>query len=110
MDELGPARGVAAQVGYHLRTAVGMGADGRSVEALSEVALALTLLHLHDADDGPASDLPDVAPLSPVRRDELVRLTTALALQLQAHFTSEGQVALADLYERAAGAVGDALP
>jgi hypothetical protein len=54
--------------------------------------------------DAPLVDLPGprITGTSTVRVDDACRRTRALALELQAHFVSEGQGELADLYARAA--------
>jgi len=98
----------AAQLTYHLRMAAGFAAAGEVRECASEAALAWTVLSLYGGVDADAGDLPSlrVAGVSDAQWDSVLRRTQALALELQAHFVSEGQYATAAIYE----AVGDAVP
>jgi len=98
----------AVQLAYHLRMAAGFAAGGEVRECASEAALAWTVLSLYGGVDADAGDLPGirVAGVSDAQWDSVLRRTQALALELQAHFVSEGQYATAAIYE----AVGVAVP
>ena len=93
----------AARVDFHLRAAIGLGAVGNTAEATSETALALSLFELGGFSTGRERvDLPSPSPVPAEQRDEILHRSRALARQLQAHYVSEGQHDLADLYESAA--------
>ncbi len=95
--------GLGPHIEFHLRAAVGLGAEGRTAEATSETALALSLFEFSGLNaERERIDLPSPTPIAPRSRDEIVQRGRALALQLQAHYVSEGQHGLADLYESAA--------
>jgi hypothetical protein len=100
---------VAAQLAYHLRLAAGFAAAGEAREAASQAALAWTLLELHGGAGcvGVSDDLPGLRAtgVSPEHWHRVRERTHAVALEMQAHFVSEGQHALASLYSAAGGAV-----
>lgn len=100
---------VASQLAYHMGAAVRLATAGRPIESASETVLAWALLSAYGHPDAElaALDLPTLAVAPALRWDDLLRRTQALALQLQAHFVSEGQHATATVYETAAGRVCD---
>ena len=97
----------ASQLAYHMSAAVRLATAGRPIESASETVLAWALLTTYGRPDAEltALDLPALAVAPALRWDDLLRRTQALALQLQAHFVSEGQHATATIYET----VGDRL-
>jgi hypothetical protein len=98
----------ATQLSYHLRMAAGFAAASDVRECASEAVLAWTILSLYESVHADAGDLPGirVAGVSDAQWDSALRRAQALALELQAHFVSEGQYATAEIYE----AVGRAVP
>jgi hypothetical protein len=96
---------VLAQLAYHMRCSAGLAADGDRDACVPHAVLAWALLEavggqpLHEAID--ALDLPD--DLGDVHGGSRAfrRPTAELALQLCAHFTSEGRHDLAGLYQHA---------
>ncbi len=113
MAELCMAGPAATQLAYHLYMAVRFAAADDLVECASETALACTILSAHGGLDAAASaeDLVDSVAMGATEGqwDVLRRRTEALALQLQAHFVSEGQHATATVYETAAATVSATL-
>ncbi|MEL7156640.1 MAG: CBS domain-containing protein [Actinomycetota bacterium] len=108
-DEDALAASAAAAV-FHLRAAIELTAANRPAEAVAETVLVLALLvHQGMLDPTSPADLPAPAPLTPAKREDVARVTRALARQLQAHYLNEGQHALAELYESAASAVDSVL-
>ena len=105
-DLLLPAA-VVPHLGYHAHLAAEFGSGGHADEAASEALLAWTILAVHGASEAHlliTGDLPTdrVAGVEPAQRTETRRRAHTLALELQAHFQSEGQSAAARLYERVA--------
>lgn len=95
-----------ADIRYHLELGVRLIAAGRSDEAASETALALALLRnrLGSAAEAAQRDLP---PAEAVAADgaavaAIHARARALAMEIQAHYVSEGQHELATAYEDAA--------
>ena len=94
------------QVAYHMRRAAGLAIDGQVEPCAGHALLAWALLEGVGGEALQESlrslDLPDdlgeldVAVPSPLRRTG-----EELALQLCAHFTSEGRHDLAELYQQA---------
>lgn len=112
MDDVRVPEPAAAQLVYHLRMAAAFAAADDPVECASAAALAWTIFTMFDPQSTARfPDLPgaDVVTADPERWSDLQRRTSALALALQGHFTSEGQHETADIYARAAGALGDAM-
>jgi hypothetical protein len=111
MDDQFLPRLTAMQVAYHMRVAVGCAAIGDATRAASEIALAWTLLAPHGWVDSSSAfhDLPSPRAGADADWDAVESRTTALALEIQSHFVSEGQYAVASLYETAAANVRDAL-
>jgi hypothetical protein len=97
---------VLGQVAYHVRCAAGLAAVGRSEECARHALLSWALLEavggdaLRDAVG--ALDLPDdVGDVNGTAAGPVRRTTEELALQLCAHFTSEGRHRLAEVYQGA---------
>jgi hypothetical protein len=103
----------AVQLSYHLRMVVALATAGEMAECASEAALAWTILSMAgpEAVSALGADLPDVdvIAVSEAQWDAVLRRAHALALQLQAHFVSEGQSATAALYEGVGAALKPAL-
>ena len=102
-DVLLPAA-VGAQIDYHLEIAIDLVANGEVEASAAELALVRTLLRMHGVTQ---SDLFEELPRmgtakQKIDQESLSRTTQALARELQAHFVSEGQRWLAELYEQAA--------
>ena len=110
MAELTLPHVVAAQVDEHLRIAVGLAMAGKATEAAGEAALARMLMRLSGTADLPRlTDLPRMADLTDDQRRRLKQTTCALALDFEAHFVSEGQHELANMYEAIAAEIDRAL-
>jgi hypothetical protein len=109
MSELVLPAAVAGQLAFHARMAAAAAVARGDGEADTEALLAWTIL-VDTGVDAPLADLPGprIAKASTVRLEDTCRRTEALALELQAHFVSEGQGELAELYARAATRVQDA--
>jgi hypothetical protein len=112
MDDVRVPEPAAAQLAYHLRMAAAFAAADDPIESASAATLAWTIFAMFDPLAAARTpDLPgaSVVATGPDRWNDLHRRTSALALELQGHFVSEGQHDTADIYARAAGAVGDAM-
>jgi hypothetical protein len=111
MDERCLPTLTATQVVYHMRVATACAAIGDATRAASEIALAWTLVAPHGWVDSSSDfhDLPMPRSGTDADWDAVESRTAALALEIQSHFVSEGQYALASLYETAAANVRDAL-
>jgi len=99
---------VLGHFAYHVRCAAGLTAADRAQEAAAHTFLAWALLDALGADQVHqavrALDLPDqVGDLAAVAGHPARATASQLAVQLVAHFTSEGRHDLAELYTRAAG-------
>ena len=97
---------VWTDIGYHLDLSVHLAASGETDEAASETALALALLSTHVGlePEKPWSDLPPQAVLTSdgEQTKTIYSRAHALAMEIQAHYVSEGQHELATAYETAA--------
>ncbi len=105
MDRHAPPQALAARIYYHLRTSIVLGATDRPAEARTEALVALALLRIERPDTGDEiDDLPRAGNLDRAQRDDIANRTVALARQLQAHYTSDGQHDISRLYEDVATA------
>ena len=98
---------VATQLLYHVHLAAQLNATGEHERGAAESVLVwglVTSLGVLGEARGPADDLPPVPPW-PTGATGVVRSGHMLALQLQAHFTSEGRSELAVAYADAASAI-----
>lgn len=97
---------VREDIGYHLDLSVRLAAAGEVDESASEAVLALALLSIGSEPSGASrlGDLPAPESLVPdgERTASIRRRGHALALEIQAHYASEGRHDLAGAYERAA--------
>lgn len=95
-----------ADIAYHLDLSVHLAATGETNEAASETALALALLsaEVDLGTMGPRSDLPAQAAVAPdgAATKTIYARANALAMEIQAHYVSEGRHRLADAYGQAA--------
>lgn len=100
------SRLIWADIDYHLDFGTRLAASDLAAEAASEVALAHALISTQIGDLPPpfSSELPGPDRLTPdgARQQEARSRAHALALEIQAHYVSEGQHKLADAYESAA--------
>lgn len=97
---------VLGQIAYHVRCAAGLAATGSAENGARHAVLSWALLEtaggrpVREAID--SLDLPDdVGDVRGEAATALRRGTEELALQLCAHFTSEGRHRLAQLYQDA---------
>jgi hypothetical protein len=94
------------QLAYHIRFAAALAADGRGDESVPHAVLSWALLRSAGGDalreSVAAFDLPDeIGGVHRVEPLDECKPAEELALQLCSHFTSDGQHALAQLYQRA---------
>ncbi len=106
MDDVTMPAEVAALMNHHLAVGVGELVAGRCEAGLAEVILAWAVLQVHGASrSAMIEELPGALAPSPGTSEAPTPTVLALARELQAHFISEGQFELAQVYERAVSRV-----
>lgn len=104
MSDLVLPETAACHLAYHARMAARFGAEGDLEECASEALLAWAILDAHggrQAAESLTSDLPDgrIRAEAWSGDSDVRRRAHALALELLAHYVSEGQADSAALYE-----------